>query len=82
MRGQDRLNGSYRDILVRQEEYGVELVDNSDFLAFTVSDWEKSWLNAGGPAPAWSERMKEYFGEEAPPLRDLDRIEDAMSQLF
>ena len=37
---QAKLDKYYSEILDRQEKYGIELVNNSDFRAFTLSDWE------------------------------------------
>ena len=43
----------YNSILDKQAQYGVELVDNSDFQALTVSDWaDSSEYTDGAAAPA------------------------------
>jgi len=60
--GAQRLEASYNDILDKQREYKVELVDNKAFIEWIVSDWELTWQSQNTeekkPEPALDYRIK------------------------
>ena len=47
------------DLLTKQKEYDVELVNNAEFNAWTMSDFEEeSWMaEEGWPVPQFSNEM-------------------------
>ena len=44
-----KLEQSYNNILDRQRRYGVNLVNNSEFRDWVLSDWELSWMAQDDP---------------------------------
>ena len=66
--------------MYKQTTYGVELVNNANFKAWTTADWEQSWMyescNTEGsecPPPAWSDTMTNYWeGDSSKNLRTTD----------
>mmetsp|Transcript_12395 Transcript_12395/g.15819 ORF Transcript_12395/g.15819 Transcript_12395/m.15819 type:complete len:93 (+) Transcript_12395:161-439(+) len=39
----EKLDKSYKAILRRQSDYGVQLANNKEFEAWSISDWEESF---------------------------------------
>ena len=73
----------YNSILDKQAQYGVELVDNSDFQALTVSDWaDSNEYTDGAAAPSWSTELTEVLGASAEPLSDVEAMAEAFETLF
>ena len=79
---EQKLNDSFQQILDRQERYGVELVNNTDFEQWAISDWDQSWMyEPNSPVPTWSDYERaNWNGEEN--LRTLDQVNDAIFKLF
>ena len=85
-KNESKLNKSFQDILDKQAEYGIELIDNQEFLDWTTEDWEDSWFfDSDAKRPKPSTDMLEYFTTSIRPVlpfRDIDRMEQAFSILF
>ena len=60
MEDQERFQESYQAILDAQKNYGIELVDNDDFLEWTINGWNSSGGWTVGQ-PEFSEQMKAMF---------------------
>ena len=58
---QERFLQSYQAILDAQENYGIELVDNDDFLEWTINGWENFGNLEEEEQPEFSEMMKATF---------------------
>ena len=61
------LSASYQGILKKQNKFGVNLVKNAAFAAWTYSDWEKNEFSL--VEPTFSEAMTKTFGDGATPLK-------------
>ena len=89
------LNKSFQDLLDKQKRYGIELVNNADFVNWAQDDyWGEEW---GGSEPSpreerlavLSEDMIRVFGDPydtralpAMPLRTIEDMSDAISTLY
>ena len=63
-KSEKKLNASYQQILDKQSQYGIELVDNDAFPKWSNADWDQTWEarnnpDAEKPDLDWS--MRESF---------------------
>ena len=74
------LNDAYQKILDRQELYGVDLVNNREFLDWITSDYQESWwYEEGAERPKLDSNILDTF--TSPPGRPLRTIEQAQTAL-
>ena len=85
-----KLQDSFQDILDKQAKYDVELVNNEDFFAWTVSDWSMTWYAKQNPdavAPKLDYNMVNVFvaapnGSGLKKIRSTELMEQAIDTLY
>jgi len=83
------LSDAYAGILEAQAGSQVELVNNEDFLYWTLDDWDTTWLAQNGfPKPGFSEKMlktlvPEFLGlPEAEVVRTPEQLDEVVSVVY
>ena len=79
MKDDAKLEKSYQDIIDRQAEFEVELANNADFEAWTISDWPESYMyKPFEPEPVWDDEVRASFSNN---LRSYDQFDRAIGNL-
>ena len=83
------LRDAYDRILEAQAASQVEIVNNEDFLNWTLSDWDTTWLAQNGfPKPGFSEKMlktlvPEFLGlPQADPIRNQEQLDEVVGVVY
>ena len=83
------LANAYAGILEAQASSQVEIVNNEDFLYWTLSDWDTTWLAQNGfPKPGFSEKMlktlvPEFLGlPAAEPVRNQNQLDEVVGVVY
>ncbi len=77
-----KLTKSFDGILDRQEEYEIELANNRDFEAYTISDWERSDVYQRDPTfpkPQWGFDLDAFWSE---PIRTESQLDAGILAIY